>query len=194
MVVCVIVSPAIHGRRSDWWSERVRMVAWVAMSPAINGQAQVRSPCGLFKGMGCSKDPRYISVEPGTIVQERVVMSLHRLHLHFVWTTCQREPLISPDAESVLYPAIAAKARALGAIVHRIGGIADHVHLLVPLPSTMAPSTFIGQVKGGRSHLMGKVLGTAFGWQMSLAIHGQAGRFRDLVSQPPLPGATRVEY
>jgi REP-associated tyrosine transposase len=77
-----------------------------------------------------------------------------QIYLHCVWSTWDRMPLITPDVERRLYGAIIAKCRGLKCIPIRIGGIEDHVHLLVRLPTTIAVATLVKEVKGSSSHLM----------------------------------------
>jgi len=81
-------------------------------------------------------------------------MPYWRLFYHFTWGTKLREPLIDPAFEAELHRVIAAKAIELEAIVHAVGGIEDHVHLVVSVPPKIALSTFIGQVKGTSSHFV----------------------------------------
>jgi putative transposase len=77
-----------------------------------------------------------------------------QLYLHCVWATWDRLPLITPAFESRLYAAIAAKCHELKCDVLAIGGMADHVHLLVRFPTTVAVATLVKEVKGASSHLV----------------------------------------
>ncbi len=77
-----------------------------------------------------------------------------QLYLHVVWTTWDRLPLITPAIQPRLYGAIFDKCRELKCQAIRIGGIEDHVHLLVRLHSTVAVATLVKEVKGASSHLM----------------------------------------
>ena len=88
-------------------------------------------------------------------------MPYWRLFYHIVWVTAGRQPLIAPDWQEVLHNVIAAKAAALGAMVHAVGGIEDHVHLAVSAPPTVMLATFIGQIKGASSHFANRELGLA---------------------------------
>src|SRR6188472_782208 len=67
-----------------------------------------------------------------------------QLYVHFVWATWDRLPLITPQAEARIYNCIAAKCHELKCDPIAIGGIEDHVHLLVRLAPTVAPATLIG--------------------------------------------------
>jgi len=64
--------------------------------------------------------------------------------LHFVWSTKDRLTLVDSLIEARIYRAIAAKAQELDAIVHAMGGLEDHLHLVVSVPPKVALSEFIG--------------------------------------------------
>jgi len=76
-------------------------------------------------------------------------------------------PLITPEVESRLYAAIAAKCRELKAEPLAVGGVDDHIHLLVRLPTALAIATLAKQVKGSSSHLITHEVtpGAFFRWQ-----------------------------
>ena len=75
-------------------------------------------------------------------------MALWRLYYHLVWTTKDRHPFITADIEPVLYGYIIGKAHALGCITHAIGGIENHVHLVVSIPPKLSISDFVKGIKG----------------------------------------------
>ena len=77
-----------------------------------------------------------------------------QLYVHLVWATWDRMALITPQVEAPLYAALAAKCRELGCQPLAVGGVADHVHLLVRTPATLAVATLVGQVKGASAHLL----------------------------------------
>jgi REP element-mobilizing transposase RayT len=76
------------------------------------------------------------------------------VYVHFVWTTWDRLPLLTDTFERQVRRAIAAKCAELGSELVALGGIEDHVHLLVGLPATISLADFIGKVKGASSHLV----------------------------------------
>ena len=55
----------------------------------------------------------------------------------------------------------------MGAEVIAIGGMEDHVHLLVRMPATLSAAALVKQVKGASSHLVNPVhgQGATFRWQ-----------------------------
>jgi putative transposase len=76
-------------------------------------------------------------------------------------------PLITPSVEAGLYAYILDKYREMGCNPLAIGGIEDHVHLMVSFPATLEIAKLIKDVKGASSHLMTHELtpGIFFKWQ-----------------------------
>lgn len=92
-----------------------------------------------------------------------------RLYVHCVWATWDRLPLITPDVERRLYAAVAAKCHDLNCELIAIGGMPDHLHILVRFPSTVTIADLLKEVKGASSHLMTHEVrpGEFFKWQGS---------------------------
>jgi len=70
---------------------------------------------------------------------------------HCVFSTKGRRLLITEDLQSRLWPYIGGIARDNRMKALTIGGVEDHVHLLLSLPSTIAISKAIQIIKGGSS-------------------------------------------
>jgi putative transposase len=81
-------------------------------------------------------------------------MPLWRLYYHFVWSTHDRQPLITPIREAPLYQYIHDKSNSLGCYLHGIGGIDDHIHLIVSIPPKLALVEFVRLIKGSSSHYL----------------------------------------
>jgi len=92
-----------------------------------------------------------------------------QLYVHLVWATWDRLPLVTAEIEPRLYAAIAEKCRELQCHPIAIGGIQDHVHLLVRIPTTLSIADLAKGVKGSTSHLMTHVIAShsEFKWQGS---------------------------
>jgi putative transposase len=78
-----------------------------------------------------------------------------------------RLPHITPDIESELHGYLIGKAHALEAIVHEVGGVDDHVHLVVSVPPKISVSDFVGRLKGASAHRINHLPDApgSFGWQ-----------------------------
>jgi putative transposase len=90
-----------------------------------------------------------------------------RLYVHLVWATWDRAPLITPTIRDRIYPMMQRQAADLGASVIAIGGIEDHVHVLVRFPSRLAIADLVRRMKGASSYLATQVMGEIFRWQGS---------------------------
>jgi putative transposase len=101
------------------------------------------------------------------LIRKEVLMSYWRLFYHATWSTKGRLPLIEPTWEVNLHNVMAAKATALRARVYAVGGIEEHVHLVVSVPPSIALSKFVGQIKGNSSHFVNHELDLDyhFAWQ-----------------------------
>jgi putative transposase len=97
--------------------------------------------------------------------------ALHRVHVHFVWATWDRMPLITPEIEPRLYGAIRKKCEVLKCPLLGLGGVENHIHLLVRLHPTVSQAVFAHQVKGASSHFVTHVVhpGGFFKWQSAYA-------------------------
>ncbi|MBI1901597.1 MAG: IS200/IS605 family transposase [Planctomycetia bacterium] len=91
------------------------------------------------------------------------VSSLH----HCVFSTHGRRPLITPEIEDRLWRYMGGIARKNKFKALEIGGIEDHVHLLLSLPSTLAIAKAIQLVKGGSSKWVHDTFSShqQFAWQ-----------------------------
>jgi putative transposase len=75
-------------------------------------------------------------------------MPYWKLYYHIVWGTKDRQPLLTPDVEPVIYGFIRSKVAGLEGSLYAANGWLDHVHLVVSIPPKIAVAAFIGQVKG----------------------------------------------
>lgn len=89
------------------------------------------------------------------------------VYIHFVWATWDRLPLLTEALARPVCRAIGAICADRGAAVIAIGGVEDHLHLLVELPATLALADLAKQVKGATAHLVTHELaaGCFFRWQ-----------------------------
>lgn len=78
-------------------------------------------------------------------------MSYWRLHYHLIWATYQRLPMLTENVEREVYGTILGKAKELGVIVHQIGNVADHIHIVASIPPKIAVADCVKHFKGASS-------------------------------------------
>jgi len=78
-------------------------------------------------------------------------MSYISSYFHCVFSSKQRQRLITPELQDRLWPFLGGIARQNKMKAVEIGGVEDHVHILLSLPSTMAISKAVQLIKGGSS-------------------------------------------
>jgi len=71
--------------------------------------------------------------------------------MHCVFSTKERRPMITPELQSRLFQYIGGIARENKIKLLSAGGVADHVHLLISMPSTISIAKAIQLIKGGSS-------------------------------------------
>ena len=78
-------------------------------------------------------------------------MSYISSYFHCVFSTKERRRLITPELRNRLWPFLGGIARQNKMKAIEIGGVEDHVHILLSLPSAMAISKTLQLIKGGSS-------------------------------------------
>jgi putative transposase len=106
------------------------------------------------------------------------------LHCHIVFGTKNREPTIATSWRSRLHEYLGGTIRGLGAYAEIVGGVADHVHLLVGLKATHCLSDVLRELKKGSSGWVHDEIGvSAFAWQEGYAAFSVSATARDVVRQ-----------
>ena len=77
-----------------------------------------------------------------------------QLYLHLVWATWDRLPLVTEVVQARVYAVIAEKCREFKCVPLAIGGMPDHIHLLVRFHTTTAIATLVKEIKSSSSHLV----------------------------------------
>ena len=78
---------------------------------------------------------------------KHITMSYTTSYYHIVIRTYRSEPTINEEHERELYAYIYGIAKNLKCQTYRIGGIADHIHMFVSLPSYLSLASFVQRVK-----------------------------------------------
>jgi putative transposase len=88
------------------------------------------------------------------------------LHYHLVFSTKDRAPLIEPSWRSRLHEYLGGTVAGLEGFPQGVGGMADHVHLLVSLKATHCLADFMRELKKASSAWVHDEIGMQrFAWQ-----------------------------
>jgi REP element-mobilizing transposase RayT len=93
--------------------------------------------------------------------------SLAKVHLHIMFSTKNREPMIHADVERELYAYMASISNDLKCHVQKINGTENHVHIACCLSRTITMAVLLEEVKRSSSKWI-KTKGAAykkFAWQ-----------------------------
>jgi putative transposase len=105
--------------------------------------------------------------------------SLSNILIHIVFSTKERRPFIQPAIEQDLHHYITGICEAHDCPVYQIGGMEDHIHILISLSRTISLSKLIGEIKANSSKwIKGKGLNYQyFAWQSGYGVFsiGQSG-------------------
>jgi len=78
-------------------------------------------------------------------------MSYVSSYYHCVFSTKERRPMIAPALRERLWPYLGGIARENQMKAIEVGGMPDHIHVLLSLPSTLPIAKALQLIKGGSS-------------------------------------------
>jgi REP-associated tyrosine transposase len=88
------------------------------------------------------------------------------LHCHIIFSTKDRHAYITDEWRARLHEYLGGLIRAAGAVPEAVGGVNDHVHLLVGLRATHTLSSFVQDIKQTSSRWIHETIGAKdFAWQ-----------------------------
>ncbi|MEM7144810.1 MAG: IS200/IS605 family transposase [Verrucomicrobiota bacterium] len=99
--------------------------------------------------------------------------SLSKVVIHIVFSTKDREPFLDESIRDDMFRYLAVVCRGVGGQCYRVGGVADHVHLVTSLPRTVSQSELLGELKKRSSKWMRGVdleRYREFGWQRGYGV------------------------
>ena len=90
-----------------------------------------------------------------------------KVWVHFVWTTKDREPLLSDDIRHRIFQHIRENAREKEVFLDHINGYREHVHCLISLGTEQTLSGIVKLLKGESSHWINQqnLCSKKFRWQ-----------------------------
>ncbi len=92
------------------------------------------------------------------------------LQMHLVFSTKERRPFIATSWRPTLHEYLGGTVRGLGVVPESIGGVADHVHLLVSDKPTCCVSDFVRELKKASSVWAAQQHEPRFGWQEGYSV------------------------
>lgn len=94
-------------------------------------------------------------------------MTYWRLHYHLIWSTMDRQPMLTPVVEKLFYGVLYRKAEELGLKIHAAGNVEDHVHVVVSIPPKVAVAECVRHLKGASAYAINHMHGSdgQFKWQ-----------------------------
>jgi putative transposase len=100
-------------------------------------------------------------------------MSFWRCYYHIVWTTKNREPLITAASEGILFDAVRRKCAELKCEIQALNAVSDHIHVAVCIPPAIAVADWVKHVKGTSSFAVNSMFPSAeshFRWQSGYGV------------------------
>ena len=94
-------------------------------------------------------------------------MTYWRLHYHIIWSTMDRQPILTSDLEKLSYGVIYGKAKELDLKIHAAGNLADHVHIVLSIPPKISVADCVRHLKGASAYAINHMDGSdgQFKWQ-----------------------------
>ena len=89
--------------------------------------------------------------------------------VHLAWATYRRDPWLVPSIENAIYRTLGLEAQRARCRVFAIGGIQDHVHVLLLMPATITIAQIVKPMKTTSSLMASDLLDGCQGWQDNYA-------------------------
>jgi len=96
--------------------------------------------------------------------------TFYSLHYHIVFSTKERRPIIHDDWRSSLHQYLGGTVRGLSGVAEAVGGVEDHVHLLVSHNTTSVLADFVRELKKASSVWARDNHESSFAWQEGYAV------------------------
>ena len=107
------------------------------------------------------------------------------LLVHVIFSTKDRRPVLDADLSARLFPYVGGIVRELGGKLMTVGGMPDHIHLLLSLSPTHALSEVMRTVKANSSRWVHEAWAerSAFAWQTGYGAFSVSRSNQDQVRQ-----------
>ena len=146
-----------------------------AEHPGENQRLPVRTPAGVPEW----RDRHLLTDQVRTMASTYL-----SLHYHLVFGTKDRMPMIDSSWRPRLHEYLGGTVRGLEGIPEAIGGVADHVHLIVGLKSTHCVADFVRDLKKAATNWVHETLREdKFAWQNGYAAFSVSATSRQAVKE-----------
>jgi REP element-mobilizing transposase RayT len=105
----------------------------------------------------------------------------HSLHYHIVFSTKERRPFIQAGWRPRLHEYLGGTVKGLGGVPEAVGGVDDHVHLLISLKTNAAPAEIVRELKKASSVWAAENHCKGFAWQEGYGIFSVSWTHVDVV-------------
>jgi putative transposase len=102
--------------------------------------------------------------------------TFYSLHHHVIFSTKERRPLLKTEWRPQVYEYLGGAIRGLGGVAEMIGGVEDHVHILMSLKTTRAPADIVREFKKASSNWAAERYDGGFAWQEGYGIFSVSWR------------------
>ncbi len=94
-------------------------------------------------------------------------MTYWRLHYHIIWSTLDRQPILTSNVEKVFYGVLYRKAEELGLKIHAAGNVDEHVHVVLSIPPKLSVADCVRHLKGASAYAINHMESSngQFKWQ-----------------------------
>jgi REP element-mobilizing transposase RayT len=96
--------------------------------------------------------------------------TFYSLHHHLIFSTKDRRPLIKSNWRPRLHEYLGGVVRGLGGVAEIVGGVDDHVHLLLSVKTSVAPADLVREIKKASSTWAADTYDRLFHWQEGYGI------------------------
>ena len=123
--------------------------------------------------------------------------SLSKIYLHIIFSTKNRENLISADLRQPLYNYMAGILNNIGSKAYEINGVSDHVHVLCLYPRTITVADLLRNLKSDSSKwFKSNSKQSTFSWQAGYGAfsisHSDVAKVRHYIQNQEKHHSTRT--
>lgn len=121
-------------------------------------QVSIKLPLALANGPDQNKLRGFSPILP---------MSFVKVWIHFVWSTKNREPMLTGSIRNKVFDHIKENGKLKGIYIDSVGGYVDHMHCLISLGAGQEIEEIVQLIKGESSHWINKnkLCRGKFSWQ-----------------------------